>query len=487
MFTSMPLPKLPSKVLLAATLLAGCGTVPEHTPEAQSPLPEARWSTAAGGQIAGAEWWKAFNDPALPGLIEAALRENPDISLAAARIREARASVIAADAALLPRLDAQLAQQAQRMSGETGRNFPGMPRRSDVTSAGLQLSWEIDLWDRAGSLADAATADAVVAARNAQATRVALSAEVARSWFAIRSARETLVCLETEFSARMEELALTERRFAAGLLDGDPVSAAKLVAAQAKADEADGRRRLRALENALRVLIGVAPGTALPATDFDVTGSAKIDATMPEFGAGVPSELLLARPDVRAAESQIDAAVAREGAARADYFPRLTLVGDAGWQADPASRVGRGSSGFWSLTPSISLPIFDGQRIAAADEVAQARFDAARANYRKVVLNAFREVDDALVDIREIGTQEMLAEKVVAAVRDRLANAEARAKAGLVDASEVISARLDLLLARRTLAGYGWERRQAAVRLAAATGGGWNDSAAQRHGGSAAR
>jgi len=211
----------------------------------------------------------------------------------------------------------------------------------------------------------------------------------------------------------------------------------------------------------------------LPASTVDLAGPATLAASMPDFGPGISSELLLHRPDVRAAEQQVDAAVAREGAARAEYYPRINLVGDAGWQADPAARLGRGSSGFWSLTPSISLPLFDGGRIAANDEAAQARFDLARANYRKAVLNAFREVDDALVDIREIGTQEMLAGKVVEAVRARLANAEARAKAGLADSSEVLAARLDLYLARRTLAGYGWERRQAAVRLAAATGGGW--------------
>lgn len=468
----MPRLKLPSKVLLAAALLAGCASAPD-TATAPREVAVVRWSAANHSARAGAAWWKAFGDPALSELIERALRGSPDLDIAAARVREARAFANVADADRLPRLDAQLAQQAQRVSGETGRNFPGMPRRSDITSAGLQLSWEIDLWDRTGSLAAAALADARAASLNEDAARVSLAAEVARNWFAVRSARETLACLEAEFAARMEELALTERRFKAGLLDGDPVSQAKLLAAQAKAAEADGRRRLGALENALRVLIGASPAVELPVTTLDPAGPATLAATMPDFGPGISSELLLNRPDLRAAEQQVDAAVAREGAARAEYYPRVNLVGDAGWQADPAARLGRGSSGFWSLTPSISLPIFDGGRIAANDEAAQARFDLARASYRKAVLNAFREVDDALVDIREIGTQEMLAGKVVEAVRERLANAEARAKAGLADSSEVLAARLDLYLARRTLAGYGWERRQAAVRLAAATGGGW--------------
>ena len=470
----MPLPKLPSKAILVAALLAGCASAPDAAPESAK-FTVVRWSAGNSANRAGAGWWTAFGDPALAELIDRALRGSPDLEIAAARVREARAFVTAADADQLPRLDAQLAQQAQRVSAETGRNFPGMPRRSDVTSAGLQLSWEIDLWGRTGSLAAAALADARAAGLDAEAARVSLAAEVARNWFAVRSARETLACLEAEFAARMEELALTERRFQAGLLDGDPVSQAKLLAAQAKAAEADGRRRLHAHESALRVLLGASPTVALPATTFDLTGPAMLAAAMPGFGPGISSELLLNRPDLRAAEQQVDAAVAREGAARAEYYPRINLVGDAGWQADPASRLGRGSSGFWSLTPSISLPFFDGGRIAANDEAAQARFDLARANYRKAVLNAFREVDDALVDIRELGTQELLAGKVVEAVRERLVNAEARARAGLADQSEILAARLDLFLARRTLAGYGWERRQAAVRLAAATGGGWQE------------
>jgi len=468
----MPRPKLPSKALLAAALLAGCASAPD-APSLSTQVTVVRWSAANSADRAGAEWWKAFGDPGLSELIERALRGSPDLEIAAARVREARAYVTLADADRLPRLDAQLAQQAQRVSGETGRNFPGMPRRSDITSAGVEIAWEIDLWNRTGSLSAAALADARAAGYNEDAARVSLAAEVARNWFAVRSARETLACLEAEFAARMEELALTERRFQAGLLDGDPVSQAKLLAAQAKAAEADGRRRLLALENGLRVLIGAGPAVELPVTTLDPVGPATLAVAMPDFGPGISSELLLKRPDLRAAEQQVDAAVSREGAARAEYYPRINLIGDAGWQADPASRLGRGTSGFWSLTPSISLPIFDGGRIAANDEAAQARFDLSRANYRKAVLNAFREVDDALVDIREIGTQEMLAGKVVEAVRERLANAEARAKAGLADTSEVIAARLDLYLARRTLAGYGWERRQAAVRLAAATGGGW--------------
>lgn len=460
-----------SKVLPLAAVLVGCASgEPSARPDLAPLAAEAR--LAAAGERAAAAWWRAFADADLDALVERALRDGPDLAAAAARAREARAAVAAVDADLLPRLDAQLALASRRISNQTGQNFPGMPRRTDVGTAGIQLTWEIDLWGRAADRAEAALGDAEAAAFRAAAAEVALSAAVARSWFAVRLAREELACLRAEFASRLADAELVGRQAAAGVVDGDALSAARLAAAQAKADELDGSRRLGATENALRVLVGLPAGAPLPGALPD-TASPAVLARQPDFGGGLPSELLLSRPDLRAAARALDAALAREGSARAEFYPRLMLVGDAGWAADPSSRVGRTGSGFWSLTPSLTVPLFDASRNQAGVEVAQARVDQAAAEWRKAVLEAFREVDDALVDLREIAIQEELAARVVAAVGERLANAEARLKAGMADRVEVEAARRDVLLARRTHAGYAWQRRLAAVRLAAATGGGF--------------
>jgi multidrug efflux system outer membrane protein len=256
---------------------------------------------------------------------------------------------------------------------------------------------------------------------------------------------------------------IVRRSVEAGILPTDPLSSARLAAAQAKVDEGLGRRRLAAAENALRALIGAAPGAALPA--------ATQRAAMPTFGAGLPSELLQHRPDVRAAALRFDAAVAREGAALADFYPSVTLNGQTGWQADPASRIGRGSSAFWGLAPMVDVPLFDGARREANLEVTRARLAGSAAEWQKVVLNAFREVEDALADLRELALQEDLTEQVQVAAQERLQNAEARQRAGVAAEAEVTVARRDEALARRTLSMVVWERRQAAVRLAAATGG----------------
>ncbi|MFM9147179.1 MAG: TolC family protein, partial [Verrucomicrobiota bacterium] len=258
-----------------------------------------------------------------------------------------------------------------------------------------------------------------------------------------------------------------EGGFVAGILPEDPLSSARLAAAQAKVDEGLGLRRLAAAENALRALLAADPGFALPASGAP--------AAMPAFGPGLPSDLLLRRPDLAAAAARFDAAVAREGAALADFYPSVTLGGQAGWQADPASRIGKGAAGFWSLAPSVDLPLFDAGRREAGLEAARARMDGAAAEWTRAVLNAFREVEDALADLRELGLQEELTVRVVEATRDRLRNAEARHRAGVAPEAEVIANARDEALARRTLAGVVWERRQAAVRLAAATGGGWSE------------
>jgi NodT family efflux transporter outer membrane factor (OMF) lipoprotein len=450
--------------LLAALLLAGCA----HDPSAKPKGAAAPAAFSQGGAAADAKWADAFGDPALLELIAQARRNSPDLVIARARQREAVALLLAANAGDQPAVSAGAGLESSRISLETGR-IPlnaGIPRRTDVGAVGVKASWELDLWGREAAKSKAAAADARAAKFTAEQADLALSAEVARLWFAVRGAREQLAYLEVEFATRLREMEIVEKTVGAGLTDSDPLSSARLAAAQAKVDEGLGRRRLAAAENALRALIGSAPGDKLP--------DAKGVAAMPAFGAGVPSDLLLRRPDLAAAAARLDAAMSREGAAIADFYPSVTLNGQAGWQADPASRVGRGSSGFWSLAPSVDLPLFDAGLRKANLEVARARIDGSGAEWAKAVLGAFREVEDALADLRELALQEELTGRVLEAVRSRLANAEARRKAGIANENDVTAARRDEALAARTLSMVVWERRQVAVRLAAATGGGWS-------------
>jgi outer membrane protein TolC len=413
--------------LFAALALAGCA----HDPAAKPASPVAPAAFSQVGVAADAKWAEAFADPALLDLLARARKGSPDLALARARQREAVALLRAADAGDQPALSVAAGQEASRISVANGRFPPGIPRRTDVTAVAAKASWELDVWGREAAKSQAAEADVRAAKFTAAQADLALSAEVARLWFAVRGAREQLAFLETEFATRFREMELVEKTVTAGLIDSDPLSSASLAAAQAKVDEGLGRRRVAAAENALRALIGAAPGESLPV--------AQGVAAMPGFGAGVPSEILLRRPDLAAAAARLDAAVSREGAARADFYPSVTLTGQAGWQADPASRI-----------------------------------DGSAAEWTKAVLGAFREVEDALADLRELAQQEELTARVLAAVRSRLANAEARQKAGLANETELTLARRDEALAARTLSMVVWERRQVAVRLAAATGGGWS-------------
>ncbi|MBM3826006.1 MAG: efflux transporter outer membrane subunit [Verrucomicrobia bacterium] len=452
-----------SELILALALLAGCAGAPGVKPAA----PVAPMAFTAAGAPAGAGWTEAFADPALKELVVRARRVSPDLAVARARHREALALLRAEGAGDEPALTASAGVESSRISVANGRFPPGIPRRTDVTAVGLRASWELDFWGRQASAVRAAAEDARAAALTSDQADLALTAEVARLWFAVRAAREQAACLSQEFIAREREMRILEKSVAAGILPGDPLSSARLAAAQAKVDEGLGLRRLAAAENALRALIAADPGFALPASGAP--------AAMPTFGPGLPSDLLLRRPDLAAAAARFDAAVAREGAALADFYPSVTLGGQAGWQADPASRIGKGAAGFWSLAPTVDLPLFDAGRREAGLEAARARLDGAAAEWTRAVLNAFREVEDALADLRELALQEELTARVVEAARDRLRNAEVRHRAGVASEAEVIANARDEALARRTLAGVVWERRQAAVRLAAATGGGWSE------------
>ena len=458
------MPRANKTFLLAAIVLAGCA----HDPSAKPKGPAVPAAFSQAGAAADAKWAEAFGDPALLGLVAQARKNSPDLAIARARQREAVAALVAADAGDQPALSVGAGLESSRISLETGR-VPlgvGIPRRTDVGAVGVKASWELDVWGREDAKTKAAAADSRAAKFTAEQADLALAAEVARLWFAVRGAREQLAHLEAEFATRYREMEIVEQTVGAGLLDSDPLSSARLAAAQAKVDEGLGRRRLAAAENALRALIGAAPGDKLP--------EAKGSVAMPAFGAGVPSELLLRRPDLAAAAARLDAAMSREGAAIADFYPSVTLNGQAGWQADPASRVGRGSASFWSLTPSVDLPLFDAGRREANLEAARARIDGSGAEWTKAVLGAFREVEDALADLRELALQEELTSRVLQAVRVRLANAEARRRAGLANENELLTARRDEAMAARTLSLVVWERRQVAVRLAAATGGGWS-------------
>lgn len=454
-------------LITSALLLVGCAHEAALRPDGQLPVSEFSHATQTG-KVADAQWWKSFNDSTLNDLVEKAIKANPDLAIAQAHWREARANVSAVNSQLLPRVDAQVSYQSNRTSAESGKNFPGMPRRFDTLTVGGQVNWELDLWDKNKLNSESAVAEAVAAGYSVENAKVSLIAEVARLWFAVQSARTDAECLSDEFKARYREMEIIEKAVNAGLLSTDPLSSAQLAAAQAKLDESNAARRLAAYESALKALIG-APQTEKIA----ITTTQKTKKERPNFSAGIPSQLLLSRPDLAAASARLDAAMSREGAARTDFYPTVTLNGQLGWQADPASKISRGSSGFWSLMPSVDIPIFDGDRREAQLEVARSRIDLAGAEWRKAVINAFREVEVTLVDIRELEEEVKLAERVLEAVTQRLENAKKRFAAGVADEREVVVATRDLALARRTHADLEFEICQATVRLAAATGGGW--------------
>jgi NodT family efflux transporter outer membrane factor (OMF) lipoprotein len=465
------MPRLSKLFFIAALGLAGCA----HDPAVQPALPKADAQFSAQGKAADSHWLEQFKDPELLQLIVQARQANPDLDISRAHEREALATLTATSGDRQPTLDLQASFLPSQISTDTGRWFAGMPRQTNVTSVGLAASWELDFWGKKAANVSGAEADYRGAVYSSVQADLALCAEVARLWFSVCEAREEVACLELEFKARYREMELMEKNVQAGLLPTDPLSTAQLATAQAKVDEGSGRRRLLSAENALRAIVGAQPGATLP-----IRKNFAPVADLPNFGPGVASDLLKQRPDLLAAAAKFDASVAREGAALADFYPSVMLTGQAGWQSDPISRLGQSSAGFWSLGPSIDLPLFDGDRRETNLEINRARIQGAAAEWRKAVIGACREVEDALGDLRELAFQEELTRRVVQATQDRLTNAEARFKAGVANEAEVVAAQRDSLLAKRTLAGVVWERREVAVRLATATGGGSMELGSQK-------
>ena len=208
--------RLNNKFLItSALLLVGCAHEAAVRPDGLTPVSEFSHQISKGKNV-DEYWWKSFKDTNLDVLIERALKANPDLAIAQARWREARASVAAVNAQLLPRVDAQASYQSSRTSANTGRDFPGMPRRFDTLTVGGQVNWEIDFWDKNKLNSEAAIAEVVAAGYSVENAKVSLIAEVARLWFAIQSARIDAECLADEFKARYREMEITEKALQTG-------------------------------------------------------------------------------------------------------------------------------------------------------------------------------------------------------------------------------------------------------------------------------
>lgn len=454
-------------LLLLPTL--ACAVGPNYT-KPEIPVPKA-WNEARALQAVSSaaslqSWWTEFRDPTLDRLVREAVAGNLDLKLAAARIREARAARGIAASAGLPQVGANAAYARTH-------NSPLRPGDRSVFEAGFDASWEIDVFGGVRRDKEAALADVQAAEEGRREVLVTLLADVGRSYLELRGTQQQLRILEETLAAEQDTLDIAKARLEAGLgAELDVARAEGLL----KANEADGpvlEREIREAIYRLGVLVGKEPGAL--ATELETPSG--IPPAPPEIPLTLPSELLSRRPDLKRAERELAAATARIGVARADLFPRFSILGSFGRRTESIGDFGKGAAAFWNIVPAVRWPIFAGGRIRANIEVQDARQEQALLQYEKQILTALEEVETALSAHTRERSREASLRAAVDSTRRALALATDRYTSGLENFLSVLDAQRSVYAAEDQLVR---SERNTAVTLIAvykALGGGWSAEA----------
>ncbi len=452
---------------LAATLaLAGCASM--APPYAPPPLPVAAQypeTDPAGAHAADIAWQAYFADARLQALIAQALASNRDIRIAALRVEEARAAYGIQRAEQFPTIALGASGSRARVPGDL--SVTGRPMTSAQYQTGLNVSaWELDFWGRVRSLKDSALQTLLASDEARRAVGVALVAQVANGYLGLRELDERVALARATVDSRAESLRIFTRRFEVGSISKLDLTQVETLLSQALSLSAQLEQARAVQAHALAQLVG-GPVDLTPDTRrFD-------DASVLQpLHAGLPSALLTQRPDLMAAEHQLRAAQANIGAARAAFFPTISLTAAYGTASAELSGLFDSGSGAWNFAPRLVLPIFDAGRIRANMDLAEVRRDVAVANYEKSVQGAFREVADALSNRRWLALQVDIGKTTLAAQSERARLAKLRYDNGAAPYLEVLDAQRDLLTVEQQLVQTRRALLSSQVSLYAALGGG---------------
>jgi len=454
--------------LFATLAVGGCTLAPDYQ-QPESPVP----ATAGDNQRIAEElvlpgWEALFQDPQLQQLIRTALSNNRDLRLALLDVAEARAQYRIEGSALYPELSVDGDGTRQRLPADLTQT--GDSEIQTQYSVGLGVAaYEVDLFGRLRSLKQSALQQYLATEEARRSAHITLVSEVANAWLTLQADRRNLRISRETVDAQQESLDLVEGRVDLGLGSELELRQAQVALETARANQARFTRLVAQDRNALAVLVGapLPPLPDSPAEDLDSELAA-----LPEIPAGVPSAVLRQRPDIQQAEYNLKAANANIGAARAAFFPRITLTGSAGTASSELSGLFDSGSESWSFSPSISLPIFSGGRNRANLDVAEVRRDQNVARYEQTIQTAFQEVSDALQARGSFTEQEQAQQALVTATRRSLALAEARYEQGADDYLAVLDARRELLSAEQELVSVRLQKLANRITLYRALGGG---------------
>jgi len=461
--------------LTAALLLNGCAVGPDYLrPSAW--LPD-YFKEAAPVAVAEArseapvnpEWWTLFGDSTLNNLIQQALDANQDLQAAIARLEAAEGAAREAGADYYPSVSLGASSGRSQISGETYNGLKTGQATYNNRRAALSLSYEVDLWGRVRRSNEAARAEALASRFGRDSIRLTLLGQVANEYLALRSNDAQLVVTQETLTSREKSLKIVQARLDAGSASALEVAQAlsSYTAAQSQLSQV---KRLRAISESQLGLLTGQPGLKIASGHLE---QLPLPPTPP---AGLPSTLLEARPDVRQAEEKLIAANARIGVAKAAYFPAISLTGLYGSESMALSNLFTSSAGIWSAALGLSMPIFDAGRTGARVDQATAAQKESLANYRKTLQSAFKEVNDALVNLKEYADIESANAAQLDAARRALELSQARYEAGYAGFMEVLDSQRTTNLAQLEFLNSRKNRLGAAVDLFKALGGGWQST-----------
>ncbi|WP_159917532.1 efflux transporter outer membrane subunit [Pantoea sp. 18069] len=464
----------PSAALAAALValaLAGCATMqPPGTALPALTVP-ASWSADHLVHVPDADpqslarWWQGLGDAQLSALVEQALAANPSLASTQAALRQARAQRDVTAAGLSPSLDGSGSAQRSRSGNATGNSF----------SAGLDASWEIDVFGRIASGVAASDADVNTARATLEGARVSLAAEVALGYIELRNLQQRLAIARSNLASQQETLQITDWRMQAGLTTSLATEQARAAAAQTAAQVPALEASLAQTRHALAVLTGQNPA----ALDAQLAAPAAVPRAPDALALQIPAETLRQRPDVIAAESRVAASLARVSQADAARYPSFRLGGSLGLRALTLGALTQGGSVVGSLLSGISVPLLDGGAARAQVRVQEASLEQSRLNYAATVLTALQEVEDALAALQGDGLRLEQLRIAAEAAQNAALLAQQRFSSGLVDFQTVLETQRTQLSSQDSLASAQATLTADHVRLYKALGGGWTPTATE--------
>jgi NodT family efflux transporter outer membrane factor (OMF) lipoprotein len=500
--------RTPALVVLLCSALTGCLVGPNfERPQSSTPDVFNRTQTAQASSKAiesefGPQWWTLFNDPILDSLEKQLADANLDVAAASARLRQSRAGQRIAGAAEYPTLDGAasydrergspngilsllgvppLQSQPQSASGSAPLGVAPLPGAAgspayNLYQFGVDASWEVDIWGRARRGVEAATALTDASYEDRNAVLLSARAELARDYVQLRDTQALLQIARQNLKIARDVTKLTQTRVREGVTTDLDVANASAQAETIESLIPTLESRCETTINAIGVLLAEEPG-ALRQT---LAKPHDVPALPEQVPIGVPSELVKRRPDIRKAEAQLHAATAAIGMAKADFYPRISLTGSAGYQSLQLSNLADWASGQFVVGPSITLPIFEGGRLKGTLHLREAQQQEAAIVYKRTVLQAWREVDDALVVYDAEQRRRDRLKTVVSLNQRALSIAQQRYKAGALDFLDVLNVQKQLLDAQSNLEQSKGDAAANLITLCKVLGGGWESTYARQ-------